>query len=59
MKRVGYHLTDKQIARLKAVSEESGLTVADLIRRAVDQVYPQLPQIKAPIKINIENTQLQ
>ena len=36
MKRVNYHLTEKQIAALKKYAEESGLSVAELIRRAVD-----------------------
>ncbi len=36
MKRVNYHLTEDQIARLQAVSKETGLSVAELIRRAVD-----------------------
>jgi predicted DNA-binding protein len=36
MKRVNYHLTDGQIARLRALSEKTGLTVAELIRRAID-----------------------
>jgi len=36
MKRVNYHLTEDQIARLKAIAEKTGLSVAELIRRAVD-----------------------
>lgn len=36
MKRVQYHLTDKQIAALKILAEKSGLSVAEHIRRAVD-----------------------
>lgn len=36
MIRVNYHLTEKQAAALKALSEKTGLTVAELIRRAVD-----------------------
>ena len=38
MKRVNYHLTDKQIKELKAISEETGLSVAELIRRSIDRL---------------------
>jgi len=37
MIRVNFHLTDRQIAALRAMSRSTGLTVAELIRRAVDQ----------------------
>lgn len=37
MKRVNIHLTDKQIAELKKHKKETGLTVAELTRRAVDK----------------------
>jgi predicted DNA binding CopG/RHH family protein len=36
MKRVNFHLTEQQITRLKKMSAETGLTVAELIRRAID-----------------------
>lgn len=36
MKRVNYHLTEKQLEDLRKASEKSGLSVAELIRRAVD-----------------------
>jgi len=36
MKRVNYHLTEGQVKKLKALSKKTGLTVAELIRRAVD-----------------------
>lgn len=36
MIRVNYNLTEKQLARLKALSKETGLTVSEMIRRAVD-----------------------
>jgi len=36
MKRVNYHLPEQTIDRLKALSKETGLSVADLIRRAID-----------------------
>lgn len=36
MKRVNFHLTPGQVKSLKARSDESGLSVAELIRRAID-----------------------
>jgi predicted DNA-binding protein len=36
MVRVNYHLTDAQVRRLKAESSRTGLSVAELIRRAID-----------------------
>jgi len=36
MKPITHHLTEKQIERLRAESQRSGMTVAELIRRAVD-----------------------
>ncbi len=38
MKRTNIHLTDKQIKELKRQKEETGLTVAELVRRAVDML---------------------
>jgi len=37
MKRVNYHLTEKQIDALRGCSIDTGLTVAELIRRAIDE----------------------
>jgi len=37
MIRVNYHLTKGQVTSLKMLSRTTGLTVAELIRRAVDQ----------------------
>ena len=37
MVRVNFHLTDKQLAILRARAKGSGLTVAELIRRAIDK----------------------
>jgi len=37
MKRVNYHLTDEQIKRLKEIAKKTGLSVAELIRRAIDK----------------------
>ncbi len=36
MKRVNYHLTEKQIESLKQLADTTGMTVAEHIRRAVD-----------------------
>ena len=37
MKRVNYHLTNQQIGILKEIAKDTGLTVAELIRRAIDK----------------------
>jgi hypothetical protein len=37
MKRTEHHLTDLQIKKLKKLSKESGISVAELIRRAIDE----------------------
>ncbi len=37
MKRTNIHLTEKQIGLLKQLSEETGLTSAELVRRAIDE----------------------
>lgn len=36
MKRVDFCLTAQQIKALKALAKKTGLTVSDLIRRAID-----------------------
>ena len=37
MKRVDYHLTELQLKQLKKLSKQTGLSVAELIRRAIDK----------------------
>ncbi len=37
MKRVNYHLTEAEITRLQTLSNKTGLSVAEIIRRAVDE----------------------
>lgn len=37
MRRVTYHLTEPQYAALLAESKRTGLTVAEIIRRAIDR----------------------
>lgn len=41
MKRTNLHLTDLQIKSLRKLSKKTGLTVAELVRRAVDQFLLQ------------------
>jgi len=36
MKRVNYHLTEQQIIWLQEQSKKTGLSIAELIRRAID-----------------------
>lgn len=36
MKRTNIYLTDPSVERLKALSKQTGLSVAELIRRAID-----------------------
>ena len=36
MPRVGLYLTEPQIKKFKEISKKTGLTVSDLIRRALD-----------------------
>lgn len=35
--RVGFYLTDLQIKNLKKLSKKTGLTVSEIIRRAIDE----------------------
>jgi predicted DNA-binding protein len=49
MKRVNYHLTEEEIARLQSLSVKTGLTVAEIIRRAVDEYLD-----RREVSINLE-----
>ena len=42
MKRVNFHLTDRQIKALQQESKRTGLSVAELIRRAVDALLEKI-----------------
>lgn len=43
LKRVNYHLTVEQVKKLKRISKSTGLSVAEIIRRAVDEyIYDSL-----------------
>jgi hypothetical protein len=44
MQRINFHLTKEQIAQLRRLSKRTGLTVAELIRRAVDEFLKQEPK---------------
>ena len=48
MKQVKVFLTEEQHQRLKDESKRTGLAVSDLIRRALDQVYPPRPRESNP-----------
>lgn len=49
MKRVDYYLTDPQVERLKQLTETTGLTTSELIRRAVDEYLDKhLPLVEQP-----------
>jgi predicted DNA-binding protein len=41
MVRMSFFLPEKLIGALKLRSEETGLTVSDLIRRAIEQYLPK------------------
>lgn len=36
MERINVHLTEQQIEHLRQLSKETGLSVAELVRRAID-----------------------
>ena len=42
MKQMNYTLTEKQIDRLRGISEESGLSSSELIRRLLDDWFEKL-----------------
>lgn len=37
MKRINHHLTNLQIKQMRELSRQTGLSVAELIRRAIDE----------------------
>ncbi len=43
--RVGFYLTDLEIKNLKEVSKKTGLTVSEIIRRAIDEHLEQYKEI--------------
>jgi predicted DNA-binding ribbon-helix-helix protein len=45
MIRTNFHLTEAQLSQLRELAEKTGLSVAELIRRAVDEFIKK--QVKA------------
>lgn len=41
MKRTNVHMTEQQRSRLQALSQDTGLNVAEHVRRAIDQYLDQ------------------
>ena len=41
MKRVNYHLTDREIEALRKESEKTGISVAEIIRRLIDNHFKE------------------
>ena len=39
MKQVNFTLTEKQEAKLRAMSEDTGLTMSDIVRRSLDEYF--------------------
>jgi len=39
VKRVNYYLTEEEIKKLEDTSEETGLSVSEIIRRAIDKYF--------------------
>ena len=49
-KRVGFYLTDLQIKALKNISKGTGLTVSEIIRRAVDKHLEEYREVVVKYK---------
>lgn len=43
-KRTNIYLLERQMKRLQKESERTGSSIAELIRRAIDKVYPEKEQ---------------
>ena len=39
MKKVNYYVTENEFKKLKKMSEKTGLTVSEIIRRAIDEYF--------------------
>jgi len=39
MKRCNFYLADIQIKRLKAIQKKTGLSLSDILRRAIDEYW--------------------
>ncbi len=53
MRRVNYHLTEEEIAELQSLSGKTGLSVAEIIRRAVDE-YLDKRKVSRNLEDNLE-----
>jgi predicted DNA-binding protein len=42
MKRIAMYITEQQRKLLKAMSEQTGLTMAELVRRAIDEFLARI-----------------
>jgi hypothetical protein len=51
MKRTAVHLADQQLERLRVASHATGLSVAEIIRRAVDLHVPPVIASDRPIGV--------
>jgi len=50
MKRINHHLTEKQIKKLKELSEKTGLSASELIRRALDEYLDRIKGVERNTK---------
>jgi hypothetical protein len=47
MRRLAHHFSDPQIERLRSMSRATGLPVAELLRRAIDEYRPPIaPEVE-------------
>lgn len=46
MKRINYHLTENQIEALKKIKRETGLSLAEIVRRALDNFLENIDKKK-------------
>ncbi len=53
MKRTNFYLTNRQMERLKQRSESEGLSLAELVRRAVDAFLPWDDPMYTPTPITL------
>jgi hypothetical protein len=51
MTRINHHVTDRQLALLKSLSDATGLSVAELIRRAIDAMLERWDERRGQDKV--------
>lgn len=54
MKRTNLYLTEKQVERLKQRSEQEGLSLAELVRRAIDAFLAWDDPLYAPTQTTVK-----